>query len=262
MKKAIDIESYHADPAISKSKLDLINKSIFHYLNPVKYESESLDFGSAMHDSILLPEVFAKKYIQLPEDYDGRKAAGKALARQCEELGQIAIKYHDYKGILSIRERLLKTPIIRNMLEKSEKEMSYFTQMKAHGHTFDVRCRFDFRLGSDAMDFKTTRSTNEQDLKWTIKKYRYAVQNAWYSDVYKAETGEEIKNFIFIFIENKFPYHVTIKLLDRESEDLGRKHYLADLKTLAHHRDNPEAYLELKIDTIGLPSSSFFEETA
>lgn len=254
------IHEYHSHSAISNSKLTKINKSIFHYLNAKDEEKDHLVFGSALHDAVLLPDEFKKKYMMAPEDHDGRIVAGKALVRECKESGLTLVDFEDYNGILSVRERLLKNTLIRNMIEKAEKEVSYFGKIKAHAHEFDVRCRFDARLLGDAIDLKTTRSVIDQDIKWSIKKFRYYVQSPFYSDVFHSATGEKINNFIFVFIESKPPYEVKVKLLDRESEDLGRKHYLADLLTLKKYLDNPVDEIT-KIESIGLPSSSFYEET-
>lgn len=259
MKQIMPIEDYHKHPAISKSKLDLINKSIYHFLNPVEKETDSLTFGSALHDACLSPNVFKEKYFCLPDDFDGRKKEGKEIMAQCKHFGTVPIKNEEYLGIISVVERMYKNPIIKNMLLSSEKEISYFAKIKIKGRDIDVRCRPDVILNGDLLDIKTTRSTDPHDLKWAIKKWRYYVQDPFYSDVYRLATGEEIRNFMFLFIENKPPYHMVLKVLDRESEDLGRKHYKEDLIRYVDYLE--KGVEEMRIETVGLPSSSFYEES-
>lgn len=258
MRKNLTIQEYHEDPALSKSKLDLIARSIYHYENPVIKERAYFDFGSAMHDACLLPDVFKKGYFRAPEDHDGRNVKGKTLKRECDEKGMVLISSVEYDGILSVRDRLYKNQLTKTILEKSEKEQSFFAKMNVEGKDFEVRCRPDAFYQNTMIDLKTTRSTVHDEIKWSIRRYRYDVQSAWYPDVMELSEGIKIDNFLFIFIESCPPFHVVIKLLDVESTDLGRKKYKADILKLKRYQDNPND--ELRIETIGLPSSSFYED--
>lgn len=56
---------YHSHAAVSKTQLDQIAKSPAHFKHARESETESTQamiFGSAFHDFILLPEVFAESY--------------------------------------------------------------------------------------------------------------------------------------------------------------------------------------------------------
>lgn len=71
---------YHANKAVSKSDLDLINRSPLHYINAVKNpkeQTESMLFGSVVHKLVLEPETFAAEYIAAPK-CDRRTKEGKA----------------------------------------------------------------------------------------------------------------------------------------------------------------------------------------
>ena len=79
MKKIMSIEDYHAEESISKSKLDLIDKSLRHFTHPVQRETDYFNFGHAVHDCILSPDVFAKKYVRVNDSFDARKKEYKEI---------------------------------------------------------------------------------------------------------------------------------------------------------------------------------------
>lgn len=60
---------YHADPAISKSDLDLINRSPSYYKyvkgNP-RVQTAAMLLGSAVHKLVLEPEDFGEEYAVAP----------------------------------------------------------------------------------------------------------------------------------------------------------------------------------------------------
>ncbi len=283
MKKTISNEDYHATHELSNSKISLIHEGMRNFIYAPKYESDSMLFGSALHDCILQKEVFNKTYLPLPDDHDGRTAKGKALNADIKEMGMTAIKKGEYDAILAIRERLMKHNLVRNILEGSEKEVAYYSEFKRFGKTFEVKCKPDAHDLNTMLDLKTTRGFSDDSFKWAIRDYGYHRQSAWYPDVFEASEGHRIENFLIVPIENKYPYNIGLRLLDTESTDLGRKQYLSALEKLsrlidskAHviptelkkvseilkfMNDNPELFEEeLSISTTGLPSSSFYAE--
>ena len=94
-------EAYHGGPGISKSGLDLINKTpaTFRYVtdHPTEREETSaMRIGTAVHAAILEPEVFATEYCRalrrqdVPEAIDDRDE----LAAMVETLNQERINAH------------------------------------------------------------------------------------------------------------------------------------------------------------------------
>ena len=66
-------ENYYEIDALSNSYLKLFAKSPAH--TKIKYKTDALDFGTAMHNIIL-----EKKKYYTYEKFDGRKAEGKEQA--------------------------------------------------------------------------------------------------------------------------------------------------------------------------------------
>lgn len=263
MKKVMSIESYHAEESISKSKLDLIDKSLRHFTHPVQRETEFFNFGHAVHDCILSPDVFAKKYVRVSESWDARKKEFKEMKEVYDASNMTIIKPDKFDAIIDIKERIMANDITKNIIQRSEPEASYFSEMTVDGAKIKVKCRPDALDGRNIIDLKTTTDSCREAFKWAIKRYRYHVQSAFYSDVYELESGSKIDNFLFIAIESSPPYAIRTYILDQESNDLGVKEYKKNLLQIKKYRDNPEKEtIEFgKICSIGLPSSSFFEDT-
>lgn len=282
MKKIISNEEYHAGPELSNSKISKLHKSIRDFLHPSAYESDSMDFGQAVHDCILQPDVFKSDYGILPEDHDGRKKEGKARMDEFFQLGLKPIKHEEWKACRSIRERLLKHSLTRNILEVTEKEIAYYSEFKKFGKVFPVKCKPDAHDDNIMLDIKTTRSFDSNEFKWAINRFGYHRQSAWYTDVFEASQVKRIENFLIVAIENKPPYNIGLRLLDQESTDLGRKQYLSALEKLSRFIDKKSAIIptelkdvssilkfmsdnvdlfdeELEINTTGLPQGAFYE---
>ena len=263
MKQIMSIENYHAEESISKSKLDLIDKSLRHFTHPVQRETDYFNFGHAVHDCILSPDVFAKKYVRVNDSFDARKKEYKEMKEIYDASNITIIKEDKYSAILDIKERIMSQEITRNIIEKSEPEISFFTEIKVDGSMVKVKCRPDALEGRNMIDLKTTQDSGKNAFMWSIKRYRYHVQAAFYSDVYELESGNKIDNFLFIAIDSAAPYAIRTYILNTESVDLGRRDYKKNLLQIKKYRDNPEKEtIEFnKIESIGLPSSSFFEDT-
>lgn len=262
MKKQISIELYHQHPAISKSKLDLIDKSLAHYQNPSRQERDFFTFGQAVHDVILQPEIFKNEYIKMPETIKIRR--GKEWeAFKLESEGKKILTQDEYTQALEFRDRIMSHKICKNIFKDGEPEMSYFTKFDVDGQEIDVKCRPDYVSKNCLIDIKTTLDASYDSFKRSILKYRYHVQGAFYLDVVNKVLGTEIDTFIFVAIEKSYPYPIGVYMLDRESLDLGRKRYQENLKTLAQNLKNPVkvlGYTDDIIQVIGCPNYAFYEE--
>ena len=73
---------YHAHSAISKSGLDLIEKSPAHFFYAEREKTKEMVIGSAFHDLVLLPETFNELYIIKPAEMNFSTKAGKEWKQQ------------------------------------------------------------------------------------------------------------------------------------------------------------------------------------
>lgn len=266
--KDISIEEYHSNPAISKSGLDKIHKSMSHFLNPSRVERDYFNFGSAVHDAILLPNVFESSYTVKPEEIKVRR--GKEWeAFKAANASKTILTADEYDLARTIRDRILSHKICKNIFQEGEPEYSYFDEIEVDGITVKRRCRPDFVSKNCLIDIKTTVDASYDSFKRSIHRYRYHVQAAWYLDVVNATmraidpSWVEVDTFIFVAVEKEMPLPIGVYMLDRESIDLGRKQYLDDLKLYAKYMKDPKpslGYTDDSIQMIGCPNYAFYEE--
>ena len=259
--ESMSIEDYHSNPAISKSKLDQINKSILHYKEPSNYSSTSLEFGSALHDIILQPEVFQERFMVQPDHIKVRR--GKEWDKVIAEFpDKIILKKSDWERLHIIRDRVMDHPLCKNMLVGGKAEESYFTKYGDVDSSnpllsdMDLRCRPDYVNKGIIFDLKSTQSAQEDSFKSSITKYRYNVQAAFYMDVINAVEKPEqpYDSFVFIAVETSPPYAIGIYNLNQEAIDWGRADYIDDLTKLALYNENPytpTGYTDNSVQTIG-----------
>lgn len=116
-------------------------------------------------------------------------------------------------------------------------EISFFTTDPITG--IKIRIRFDKLAFIDGQwygfDLKKTQSIKWRDTSNTLAKYRYHVQAAFYSYVFKLVTGIELAGFIFGFVEEEFPHVVAVGPLDDLSFNIGCEVFRADLNLYAEY---------------------------
>jgi exodeoxyribonuclease VIII len=257
MKKFLTNDEYHLHSAISKSKLDRINKSELHYLKPQESNADHFTFGQAVHDAILLPDLFASKYIIQPESIKIRRGKEWEAFLEANKEKEI-LKKDDYDFAILMRDRIMSHPLCSKIFKNGEPEMSYFGNIDG----LDVKCKPDYVSKEIIIDLKTTKDASPDGFSRAIGSYRYHVQSAFYLDVCSQVLNTEIKDFLFIAIEKEPPFAVGVYLIDKESIDLGRKHYLQDLKKIKNLDTNKQysGYNQDTLQVIGLPQYYFYGE--
>ena len=224
---------YHSTHGfISKSGLDLINKSPAHYMYGAQREpSRSMHLGSAIHCAILEPDVFERDYLLLKDVKDRRSSAYKE-----------ALNIHKPENILTSTEAntvsgmyesaMSDKRIVNWLRDVNHTEISLFTKCPNTG--VSMRCRYDAITNDGyAIDLKSTRDASPDEFAKSIYNFRYHVQAALYSDAYEFATGKKLKGFIFLVVESEMPHATMVYELDDISLDIGRREYQRNLKTYA-----------------------------
>ena len=251
---------YHAHPAISKSGLDKIAKSPAHYKasRETKHEdSDALVFGSAFHDYILLPDTFQTAYTVLPPDFNGRTKEGKAMLESIRQSGQTVLKAEWLTAIEGMAAAIAAHPKASALLQGGKAEQSIFWTDEDSG--IDCRCRPDYLNPSGIIvDLKSTTDASPEEFARSVAKYRYHVQDAFYSEGYYQATGQWPRGFVFIAVEKTAPYAVACYSLNDDAKVYGRELFRSDLKTLLEAEKSQEwiAYSQ-EIETLSLPAWAY-----
>jgi hypothetical protein len=225
--------TYHQDTTrISKSGLDLINKSPLHYwhkyLNPDRPQdtTPALEFGSAFHLALTEPHVFADQFSVF--EGDRRTNAGKQAYQELIDAGKQVIKQADFDTIAAMCEAVRRYPRLVDALEHGQHEQVHtWTDTSTQA---PCKLRLDTIHNNVVFDWKTTEDASPAAFRYSVKKYRYHVQNAFYLHGL-AENGIHINAFYFVAIEKSAPYGVGIYELPLEAINEGMRAYEANLNT-------------------------------
>ena len=262
-------KEYHTRPEISKSDLDLLAKSPYHYKYKDEFErkdSAALVLGSAAHKLILEPKDFFNEF-RIEPDVDKRTKEGKAIYNEfLANLGdKTAISGETYDIVEQIANAVNSMRETALFLRDGLAEQSYFSELDGVA----VKCRPDFfneNLGL-CIDLKTTSDASAEGFVRSVASFNYHVQAAFYSDILKS-LGKTVNNFLFIAVETKKPFMVGFYELDNVAVDRGRERYkeLLNLYKTCLAQDVWWGYAKFDgehinaVQTLSLPTWKFYEQ--
>ena len=229
---------YHAYEGISKSGLDLIaNSPALYAARKPNETTRPMQIGTALHAGILEPHIYASDFHLLPDIKDRRSSEYKKLK---EIHGEAFVFVGEECANLDamIKQAHTDAEVMSYMNAGGISEMSAFIQCPEAGVL--LRCRYDYLMtDSDVcIDVKKTKDAREVEFSKSIDDFRYHVQDAMYSYVYKLLTGRELV-FKFLAIQEKTPHTARIYTLDEYSKMIGYYYYHRDLMTFAEcHKIN------------------------
>lgn len=237
------IEDYHAHPAISKSGLDLVNRSPRHYQYERLESTEKKDrthfaVGKAFHTLVLEPHLAEQSIVVRPSEWPTKKDCGILIEDQKAAFAalhadKIIISAADKEMVARMADGVRSHPAANVVLAGNGKpEVSVFWTDPATG----VRCRarFDW-LREDGLivDLKSARNANPVWFESDAYKHRYHVQDAFYSEAYRQVFGFEPKGFVFVAAEKEEPFLSGVFYATEEHMELGTLEYRKDLETYA-----------------------------
>lgn len=262
------IDDYHRGEAVSKSQLDALDKSAFHFWSlhrdpnrPTnRVSNPAFALGSMTHTAILEPHDFDHRHVLAPV-CDRRTKEGKAVwAEFVAGLmpGQEAADPVMRSQALAMSESLRTVPILRHLLSAGEAEISaYWTDPDSQ---VACRCRPDWVVedgdGVWILDIKTARDASPEGFAKAILNYGYAKQDGFYSDGFAAASGKRVKGFIFGTVETTWPHAAAAYQLTEEDRAWGKNLYRVNLATYAEcMRTNIwPGYTNGQIQTLQLPA--------
>lgn len=258
----IDIDEYHSGPGISKSGLDLIAKSPFHYwaqyLNPNRPAMETkagqLE-GSLAHCAILEPLEFDRRYVIGPQVATKATNIWKDFVKSLPA-GVTAIDKKQYTTAWEQHVSVLAIPEISSALSDGIAEQSAYWIDDDTGVL--CRCRPDWvhpciNGGVILIDVKTCGDASPDEFARQIYRKNYAKQAAFYSDGYEKASGKPVMAFIFAAVEATYPYAAAACMLGEESLDQGRRDYQSDLEVYARCLREDEWPGYSGVTTVSLP---------
>lgn len=257
-------EVYHSDAAISRSGIREFLRSPYHYwseyLNPKappRKFSDAMKMGSAFHTYILEYDKFEDDYEVEPPKVllkdVGRKAYDeyKLQLQELLDCGKIILSPEEYNILRAMEESLVNNQIAMDLISDCEYEVSLFW---SDPHTqIACKARPDIVGKEYIADLKTISSADFRTFQSSIDAGAYHIQAAMIRDAYREITGKDYTQFIYICVENKYPFATAIYILNEEALEIGRAEYkqaLLDMKICFEKNE----WLSYQIQTIGLPA--------
>lgn len=233
---------YRRAEGINKSGLDNLHQSPLHYMTRKLHpeaDTEATHVGHAFHCLLLEPEKFPSSYVCSKYE-EFRTNEAKEWKAEQEKAGKYILKAKSGKDpfwnpsewdyVHLMRDAVMKHPIASAILQISGKaEQSLFwtdpgTQLLCKG-------RLDWQdFGHDFLvDVKTTMDAGITGFSRSAHSYRYANQNAFYTDgseINKLKSNE----FVFLAVEKEQPFAVACYVMNDEWIEQGRLMYRHDLR--------------------------------
>lgn len=240
-----NIHDYHRGAAISKSQLDALDKSPYHFWSlhrdPNRPDRQAptpaMQLGTMTHTAVLEPDEFSRRHVIAPE-CDRRTKAGKEVwAEFIQSLmpGQEPADPSMMAQALAMADSVRKVPILRDLLDKGEAEISAYWTDPDTG--VECRCRPDWVApdgdGVWIVDIKTCIDASPEGFSKAIGNYSYAKQSEFYKDGFQAASGKRVKGFIYAAVEKAWPYAAEAYELMPEDQAFGRNQYRVNLHTYA-----------------------------
>jgi len=242
----IPSEAYHADPAVSKSRLDLVAQSpamlAWDAAAPEDEDASSqVNIGSAFEALLLEPGRFNQSYIQdtdKPKNTKEGKSEAQEIRDRADREGLEILSPADWRKIRLMMESAMVHPVVRQIMDAGPipQPSIWWTDSET-----GLRCkaRPDIMMPERPLvaDIKITGQIER--FANSVHDYRYHVQDAWAVDAFTPVYGREPAS-VFIVVSStlsarKYPVHVYE--LTREDRDQGRRLYRRDLETYAHREE-------------------------
>jgi len=225
-RSGMPFSDYLAADAMSNSGLKLMRKSPAHYRagqDPDAEQKPSLRRGSLLHTLVLEPETMASRYMVKPAGMTFSTKEGKAW-RDAVPAGVEVVSADELKVATRQASNLRAVPEIAALLGQGEAEVSFFWIDELTGVLCKGRADWVYRTGQGVIlpDLKTSEDVSPSGFAKACARYGYHMQAAWYSDGWKAATGEDVLGFVFGAVESSWPNVAEAYMLDDEAIDKGR----------------------------------------
>lgn len=227
-------KDYHGGAGISKSTLDLIHKSIKHYLRRAFKDSPAMRLGTAVHSSVLEPDTWPGDYIRGP-DCDMRSKAWKLAEEEAAVEGKELLRTADWDKVARMTDSVHSHPAAQALIGVGGLiESSLWWEDPETGIL--LKCRPDMWVqeADTIVDLKTTRDASPDAFAKSCGKFRYDVQDGLYTTGTGLHTNRP-QQFIFIAVENEEPHNTAVYELHDDDRIIGKHQFRNDLETYAEY---------------------------
>jgi len=221
----------------NKGGLDYVSRSLYHYKAWAESKEDkstpALNFGRALHCSVLEPELFENQWIQLPDFGSMQSSTNRAKFTRWREqrADKDFISTPEYDQISYMQQAVFNHPTASSYISGGDNEVTACWRDELTGLPCKARMDKWFREFGLAVDLKSCLDASPEAFAKAVHAHRYHVQKGHYCNGW-AKCGEPIKHFIFIAVEKAPPYAVAVYVLDIASEERGYTLLDRDMRSL------------------------------
>lgn len=265
-------EVYHANSAISHSKLELFRRRPISYYRRFVAKTlarpettEAFRIGSAAHCAVLEPNEFYARYAMRPEGIDRRTKDGKAAFAQfeAENVGKVIIGSDELGDVREMAAAVNNHPLASQLLAAGKPELSWRVEPRG---SLALQCRTDWfnPAGCElshgrpyVADLKTVESLDSdafRNFERACFAFGYHRQAGFYLPLITEITGAPVFDFFFIAVEKIEPFGVAVYRLSDAAIARGQDETITDLVRLQSClASNVWPNLDPGLREIGLP---------
>lgn len=205
-------------------------------------------FGRAYHDRVLLPGLFAERYVGEPIDAPARPTDAMRNAKNpnqssiervafwndwdARNAGKVVLPAESFALIETMHAALMRDPYIAELFAEGDSEVTLRWNdeetglcCKARADRWNRRMRF-------MVDLKSTEDASPREFGRSVVNYGYDITHAHYSEGAKA-CGEPIEQYLIVAQEKKAPYLAAVYELDTPAESRGYEIRHRSMATMA-----------------------------
>ena len=250
---------YHGRKELSSTQARQIldSPAKYKYWQGRENNSHAFDIGKAVHARVLGVGAQAVAY---PDDVLAANGAAstkaaKEWADSARADGLIPMKATDLRPIEDMAEAVLAHAEARQILEDAPaREVSLFADVDG----VPSRARFDIYGVTSGADLKTAVDASPDGFNRAVNAHSLHVQEAWYRDVHRAETGTDLDEFKFLVVEKTAPYLVAVYDLDIVWRDIGRER-AAEARQRWLHATTTGVWPGYESQTLSCPPFVFYD---
>lgn len=249
----VSFDAYLQWAAMSASAIDWGLVSMEHlkgYVDGVlRKESQALDFGRAIHCKLLEPEHFDERFtvaksceaiLKSGENKgkacgctgtgvsDGKWLCGKHLPDFSPPLSKQILTPQEHAACQAIFIKIKAHPVVKMLRSQGgcETTLSWKWNGLACKSRMDKLIHADKKFPRTVVDVKKVSlgKCTTAECERSIGNYHYDVKAAFYCDAAQY-VFDEPAEFIWVFVEDSFPYSINVIHCDAETLQIGREKY-------------------------------------
>lgn len=191
--------------------------------------SKAKEFGTLFDCLLLTPKQWPKRFAVLPADAPKKPTksqlnAAKPSPKTVEDIkwwenwtrlnpGQI-VNQETNGAVHAALNRIREDALIADLIDSSKHSVMLVAEWRdATGIVVPMKALIDIvprgdhpLVGNSLWDLKTTQNASPRSFRMDAQKYGYALQGAFYRDLWNAASKEQRTDFGHVVIENYHPY--------------------------------------------------------